>query len=234
MPATEGTGNQTRHVLNHWHRDSVGPCSWIQFRIPTRNPNPKGHPKASSGLTLDVKSSNKAMFPWNFVFFGKVMRAQLGVGPSGKLKPFTSMLTPDSQTRVVSTIQIQHTESYRCVLRAIVIEKQVSQPHIVSKTIAANRFESYRFVSVSVRVCFEGPFGARRAAASCCCAGGCLAREALAKSLRGCLEETLFGEMESQENRLRLLQADSMLNTSQGSSAQLQPAEARNQPNSAS
>ena len=117
--------------------------------------------------------------------------------------------------RVVSTIQIQHTESYRCVLRAIGIEKQVSQPHIVSKTIAANRFESYRFVSVSVGVCFEGPFGARRAAASCCCAGGCLAREAL-------------------ENRLRLLQADSMLNTSQGSSGQLQPAEARNQPNSAS
>ena len=136
--------------------------------------------------------------------------------------------------RVVSTIQIQHTESYRCVLRAIGIEKQVSQPHIVSKTIAANRFESYRFVSVSVGVCFEGPFGARRAAASCCCAGGCLAREALAKSLRGCLEETLFGEMESQENRLRLLQADSTLNTSQGSSGQLQPAKARNQPNSAS
>ena len=100
--------------------------------------------------------------------------------------------------RVVSTIQIQHTESYRCVLRAIGIEKQVSQPHIVSKTIAANRFESYRFVSVSVGVCFEGPFGARRAAASCCCAGGCLAREALAKSLRGCLEETLFGKPRKQ------------------------------------
>ena len=139
------------------------------------------------------------------------------------------LLSAPLLNRVVSTIQIQHTESYRCVLRAIGIEKQVSQPHIVSKTIAANRFESYRFVSVSVGVCFEGPFGARRAAASGCCAGGCLAREALAKSLRGCLEETLFGEMESQENRLRLL-----LNTSQGSSGQLQPAEARNQPNSAS
>ena len=143
-----------------------------------------------------------------------VSRLSEGDGRRSKLQ---SVEVPryKSLNRVVSTIQIQHTESYRCVLRAIGIEKQVSQPHIVSKTIAANRFESYRFVSVSVGVCFEGPFGARRAAASCCCAGGCLAREAL-------------------EFRLRLLQADSMLNTSQGSSGQLQPAEARNQPNSAS
>ena len=64
--------------------------------------------------------------------------------------------------RVVSTVQIQHTESYRCVLRASGIKKQVLQPHIVSKTIAANRFDSYRFVSVSVGVCFEGLFGGQK------------------------------------------------------------------------
>ena len=55
-----------------------------------------------------------------------------------------------SETKTVSTIQIQHTESFRCVLRAIGIENLASQPQIVSKTIAANRVESYRFASVSV------------------------------------------------------------------------------------
>ena len=169
----------------------------------------------SSPLTDGPEVRTLAFFLWmiSFTRFGGLVAKDGFPLTLHKRQGFKS---PNHQskplTRVVSTIQIQHTESYRCVLQAIGIEKQVSQPQIVSKTIAANRFESHRFVSVSVGVCFEGPFGARRAAASCCCAGGCLAREALAKSLRGCLEEILFGEMESQENTLRLFQANSILN----------------------